>query len=119
LARIISIKVSSVRPSRMSFISGMWMPSSNTSRASMARSRPPISGMCEVVAENATRRPARKIGLSTHTSLMCPVPIHASLVMSTSPGRIAAAPIARRKWRTVAGKVPMKEGMLPLFCASE
>ena len=97
LARIISIRVSSARPSRMSFINGMCSPSSNTSRASIARKRPPMSGMCEVVAENATRRPARKIGLRTLTSLMCPVPIHASLVMSTSPGRIAAGPIARRK----------------------
>ena len=78
-----------------------------------------MSGMCDVVAENATRRPARKSGLSTLTSLMCPVPIQASLVMRTSPGRIAAAPIARRKWRTVAGSVPMNEGMLPVFCASE
>src|SRR2546427_3555993 len=98
---------------------GMCNPSSNTSRASMARRRPPMSGMCDVVAEKATRRPARKSGLSTLTSLMCLVPIQASLVMRTSPGRIAAAPIARRKWRTVAGRVPMNEGMLPVFCASE
>ena len=103
----------------MSFIKGMCSPSSNTSRASIARRRPPMSGMCEVVAENATSRPARKIGLRTLTSLMCPVPIHASFVMRTSPGRIAVGPIARRKWRTVAGRVPMNEGMLPVFCASE
>ena len=43
-------------------------------------------GMCEVVAEKATSRPRWKIGLSTQTSLMCPVPIQGSLVMSTSPG---------------------------------
>ena len=84
----------------------------------MARIRPPMSGMCEVVAEKATSRPPWKIGLSTETSLMWPVPIQASLVMSTSPGRIRSAPISRRKWRTVAGSVPMKDGMLPLFWAS-
>src|SRR5437867_12221244 len=62
----------------MSFIKGMCRPSSNTSRASIARRRPPMSGMCEVVAENATSRPARKIGLRTLTSLICPVPIQAA-----------------------------------------
>ena len=84
----------------------------------MARMRPPMSGMCEVVAEKATSLSRWKIGLSTETSLMWPVPIQASLVMSTSPGCIRSAPISRRKWRTVAGSVPMKDGMLPLFWAS-
>jgi hypothetical protein len=36
----------------------------------MARMRPPMSGMCEVVAENATSRSRWKTGLSTETSLM-------------------------------------------------
>ena len=49
---------------------------------------------------------------------MCPVPCHGSLVISTSPGRMCSAPIPLRKWRTVAGSVPMKDGMLPEFCAS-
>src|SRR2546425_8949617 len=56
------------------------------------------------------RRPPRST-LFPYTTLFRS-PIHASLVMRTSPGRIASAPIARRKWRTVAGRVPMKEGML-------
>jgi hypothetical protein len=118
LARISWISVSSWRPAWTSLVSGMCRPSSKISRASMARIRPPMSGMCDVVAEKATRRPRWKIGLSTETSLMWPVPIQASLVMSTSPGRIRSAPISRRKWRTVAGRVPMKDGMLPLFWAS-
>jgi hypothetical protein len=79
--------------------------------------RPPMSGMCEVVAEKATRRSPWKIGLSTETSLMWPVPSQASLVMRTSPGCMRSAPSSRRKWRTVAGRVPMNEGMLPLFWA--
>src|SRR5215469_13730156 len=82
----------------------------------MARTRPPMSGMCEVVAEKATKRPSWKIGFARHTSLMCPVPCQGSLVMSTSPGR-RSWPNSRRKCRTVAGKVPMKEGMLPEFWA--
>ena len=63
----------------------------------MARIRPPMSGMCEVVAEKATSLSRWKIGLSTETSLMWPVPIQASLVMSTSPGCIRSAPISRKK----------------------
>ena len=38
--------------------------------------------------------------------------------MSTSPGRQAVPPISRRKWRTVAGRVAMNDGMLPVFWAS-
>src|SRR5262245_35739419 len=49
---------------------------------------------------------------------MWPVPIQALLVMRMSPGCIRSGPISRRKWRTVAGRVPMNDGMLPLFCAS-
>ena len=59
-----------------------------------------------------------KIGFTSETSLMCPVPCQGSLVMRTSPGRIRSGPISRRKWRTVAGRVPMKDGMLPEFWAS-
>jgi hypothetical protein len=55
LARMSLTSVSSVRPARTSHVSGMCRPSSKISRASMARIRPPMSGMCEVVAENATR----------------------------------------------------------------
>src|SRR5262249_467443 len=61
--------------------------------------------------------PSRNSGFTTHTSLRWPVPIHGSLVMSTSPGRRPSAPIAARKWRTVAGRVAMNEGMLPVFWA--
>ena len=49
---------------------------------------------------------------------MWPVPCHGSLVISTSPGRMCWAPIPFRKCRTVAGRVPMKDGMLPEFWAS-
>src|SRR5215813_14172113 len=117
LARMRLMRVWSRCPSRMMRLNGMWRPSSKSSRASMARTRPPMSGMCEVVAEKATRRPPWKIGFTRHTSLMCPVPSQGSLVMSTSPGR-RSLPNSRRKCRTVAGKVPMKEGMLPEFWAS-
>ena len=117
LARRRRISVSSGCPSRTNFVSGMCTPSSNTSRASMARMRPPMSGMCEVVAEKATSRPPWKIGFTRHTSLRCPVPIQGLLVMRTSPGRIPSAPMSRRKWRTVAGSVPMNDGMLPVFWA--
>jgi hypothetical protein len=102
----------------MSLTSGMWKPSSKTSRESIARTRPPISGMCEVVEENAMSRLPRKIGLTRHTSERCPVPIQGLFVMRTSPGLIPSGPIAWRKWRTVAGKVAMKDGMLPVFWAS-
>ena len=98
-------------------LSGMWIPSSKSSRASMARTRPPISGMCEVVAEKATSRSRWKIGLTSETSLMWPVPCHGSFVMSTSPGFSPSSPNSRRKCRTVAGSVPMKDGMLPEFWA--
>src|SRR5204862_43329 len=111
LARISATIVPSTRPSRTSRASGMCRPSSKISRASMARMRPPMSGMCEVVAEKATSRSRWKIGLRTETSLMWPVPIHASLVMRTSPGRIEAAPSSRLKWRAVAGRAPMHEGL--------
>src|SRR5262249_14039378 len=37
---------------------------------------------------------------------------------STSPGRKPSRPNAFRKWRTVAGRQPMNEGMLPEFWAS-
>src|SRR5262245_32763977 len=57
------------------------------------------------------------MGLTRHTSLRCPVPIQGLLVMRTSPGRSPSAPISRRKWRTVAGSVPMNDGMLPVFWA--
>ena len=111
------MSVSSGRPAWMNLASGMWKPSSKTSRASMARMRPPMSGMCAVVEEKAMRRSPRKIGLTRHTSLMCPVPIQGSLVMRTSPGLIRSAPILWRKCRTVAGNVAMKDGMLPVFWA--
>src|SRR5215472_7658409 len=116
LARMRLMRVWSRCPPRMMRLNGMWIPSSKSSRASMARTRPPMSGMCEVVAEKATRRPPWKIGFARHTSLMCPVPSQGSLVMSTSPGR-RSLPNSRRKCRTVAGRVPMKEGMLPEFWA--
>ena len=38
--------------------------------------------------------------------------------MSTSPGRMVSAPSSRMKWRTVAGRQPMNDGMLPLFWAN-
>src|SRR5215468_6601059 len=117
LARMRLMSVWSRCSSRMMRLNGMWMPSSKSSRASMARTRPPMSGMCDVVAEKATKRPSWKIGFARHTSLMCPVPCQGSLVMSTSPGcRLPAN--SRRKCRTVAGRVPMKEGMLSEFWAS-
>jgi len=49
---------------------------------------------------------------------MWPVPIQASFVISTSPGRMLSAPSSRMKCRTVAGRQPMNDGMLPLFWAS-
>ena len=49
---------------------------------------------------------------------MCPVPCQGSLVISTSPGRMRSGADPVRKWRTVAGSVPMKDGMLPEFWAS-
>ena len=84
----------------------------------MARMRPPMSGMCEVVAAKATSRSPWKIGFTRQTSLMWPVPCQGSLVMKTSPGFMPSAPNSPRKWRTVAGSVPMKDGMLPEFWAS-
>ena len=45
------------------------------------RMRPPMSGTCDVVAANATRRPARNTGFTSEMSLRCPVPIHGLLVM--------------------------------------
>ncbi len=54
LARSSPSRVSSTCPARIRWVRGMWKPSSNSSRASMARMRPPISGMCEVVAAKAT-----------------------------------------------------------------
>src|SRR5215467_716826 len=91
LARMRLMSVWSRCPSRMMRLNGRWMPSSKSSRASMARTRPPMSGMCDVVAEKATKRPPWKIGFARHTSLMCPVPCQGSLVMRTSPGRRSPA----------------------------
>ena len=100
-------------------MTGMWKPSSNTSRGSTERTLPPMSGACAVEAAKATMRPWRKIGLATVMSLRWPVAIHGVLVTSTSPGRMLARPICLMNSFTVTGSVPMKEGMLSVFCASD
>jgi hypothetical protein len=103
----------------MNFITGMWKPSSNTSRGSTERTLPPISGACAVEAAKATMRPWRKMGLATVMSFRCPVAIHGVLVTSTSPGAMLSRPICLMNSFTVTGSVPMKEGMLSVFCASD
>ena len=103
----------------MNFMTGMWKPSSNTSRGSTERTLPPMSGACAVEAANATMRPLRKIGLATVMSLRCPVAIHGVLVTSTSPGAMLSSPISLMNAFTVTGSVPMNEGMLSVFCASD
>ena len=112
-------KVRSGLPSLMNFMTGMWKPSSNTSRGSTERTLPPMSGACAVEAANATMRPLRKIGLATVMSFKCPVAIHGVLVTSTSPGRMLSSPICLMNAFTVTGSVPMNEGMLSVFCASD
>src|ERR1700730_2597521 len=77
-----------------------------------------MSGACAVEAAKATMRLARKIGLARVISLRCPGAIHGVLVTSTSPGCMWARPIWLMNCFTVTGSVPMKEGMLSLFCAS-
>ena len=118
-ARSSLISVASGLPSTSSFITGMWKPSSNTSRGSTERTLPPMSGACAVEAAKATMRPLRKIGLATVMSLRWPVAIHGVLVTSTSPGRILARPICLMNSFTVTGSVPMNDGMLSVFCASD
>ena len=51
---------------------------------------PPMSGAWAVLAANPRSPPSRKTGFATQRSGRCPVPIHGSLVMRTSPG--ASAP---------------------------
>ena len=103
----------------MNFMTGMWKPSSNTSRGSTERTLPPMSGACAVEAAKATMRPWRKMGLATVMSLRWPVAIHGVLVTSTSPGAMLARPICLMNSFTVTGSVPMKEGMLSVFWASD
>src|SRR3954466_7240405 len=50
---------------------------------------------------------------------MCPVPIHGSLAIITSPGFSVCAGNFFRKCLTVAGKVPMNEGIESTDCAIE
>ena len=118
LVRISDSSVSSGRPSRSRYISGMWKPSSNSSRASTDRILPPMSGTWAAVAAKPTSRSPAKTGLTRQMSLRWPVPIQGLLVMNTSPGRMRSAPICASACRTVRGRVPMKDGMLPLFSAS-
>ena len=78
-----------------------------------------MSGACAVEAAKATMRPPRKIGFATVMSLRCPVAIHGVLVMSTSPDRMCSIPISLMNCLTVIGSVPMNEGMLSVFWASD
>jgi len=112
-------RVSSVLPAAIIFIGGICRPSSKTSRGSGLLILPPISGACAVVALNATNWPALKIGLASVMSGKWPVPSQMSLVISTSPGASWSGGKKRRKCFTVAGRVPMKLGMLSEACTSD
>ena len=119
LARRSDTSVSSVRPSRISFDErDVEALLEQLARLDGADAAADVGHVRRGGGEGHEAGPPWKIGLSTQTSLMCPVPIHGSLVISTSPGRMPSAPIAARKWRTVAGSVPMNDGMLPVFWAS-
>src|SRR5688572_16975128 len=50
---------------------------------------------------------------------MCPVPIHGSLVIITSPGLSVCAGNTSRKCFTVAGRLPMNDAIDIVDCASE
>ena len=98
---------------------GIWSPSSKISRASGERMRPPMSGACAVLAANPRRAPSRKTGFATQMSGRCPVPIHGSLVMRTSPDASVSGGNSRRKCRTVRGRVLMNDGILSVAWAME
>src|SRR5262245_55336677 len=103
----------------MNFMTGMWKPSSNTSRGSTERTLPPMSGAWAVEAAKAMRRPWRKIGFATVMSFKCPVAIQGVLVMKTSPDRMLPRPISLMKVLTVTGSVPMNEGIDSVFWARD
>src|SRR6266545_1035037 len=84
-------------PRSKSFMIGMRSPSSKTSRASAERIRPPISALWQVLANNATILPLRKIGVVIVISLIWPAVCHGSLVISTSPGANRSGGNAARK----------------------
>ena len=60
-----------------------------------------------------------KTGATMLMSCRCPLPIHGSFVMITSPGCQPSSFIAAMKWRIVFGSVPMNDGALVVDCASE
>src|SRR5688572_20651025 len=84
-------------PRSNNFMIGMRSPSSKTSRASAERIRPPISALWQVLANNATNFPPRKIGVVIVMSLICPAVCHGSLVMRTSPASSLSGGNAARK----------------------
>ena len=65
----------------------------------------------------ATSMPSMNTGVAMEKSGRWPVPIHGSLVMTTSPGLQVPGGKRRRKCFTVRDMVPTKEGMEPLFSA--
>ena len=78
-----------------------------------------MSGIWLTTAANAMILPLWNIGIAMLTSWMWPVPIHGSLVIITSPGFSVRAGNFLRKCLTVAGSVPMNDGMDSTDCAIE
>ena len=74
------MRVASGTSSRINSMGGMWKPSSKSSRASVLRMRPPMSGTWLVVAPKPTMRPPWKTGRTTEMSFKCPVPIQGLFV---------------------------------------
>src|SRR5262249_42372662 len=117
LTRTICMSTRLASPRSNNFMIGMRSPSSNTSRASAERIRPPISALWQVLANNATSLPLRKIGVVMVMSFIWPAVCQGSLVISTSPGARCSRGNAARKCLIDVAMALMWPGVPLIDCA--